>query len=84
MKELCSRGAHLRKQAAAADHVFKSRLIDFFSRATRSEAQRQQLELLGADQREADEAFHRHCKLCAICAESSFHLPSKTKNISST
>ncbi|HZD94509.1 MAG TPA: hypothetical protein VE133_09655 [Candidatus Sulfotelmatobacter sp.] len=65
---LCSRGAELFKTAAAADEIFKSSLIRFFSNSRKDEREMQQLEALGEGHREADEAFYRHQKFCEICA----------------
>lgn len=69
MKELCPLGAQLQERAATADQVFKSQLIDFLSNSRKDDGQKRQLEMLGVQQREADEIFSRHKRLCGICAE---------------
>ncbi len=68
MADLCPRGAKLSEAASLADHVFKSRLVDVFSNSKKDEKELQQLEVLGARQREADEAFHRHQRFCVSCS----------------
>ena len=65
---LCPRGVKLSETASLADHVFKSSLVHVFSNLKKDEKELQQLEVLGAQQRDADEAFHRHKKLCTICS----------------
>jgi hypothetical protein len=56
-------------KAAQADDVFKKRLLEFFSGAKRDDLEMKQIEVLGERHREADEAFHRHKRFCAICVE---------------
>ncbi|HZU33881.1 MAG TPA: hypothetical protein VFB79_22390 [Candidatus Angelobacter sp.] len=69
--DLCARGAELFKTASEADDAFKNTLLDFFSSTKKDEHEMQQIEILGARHREADEAFHRHKRFCAICAGAS-------------
>jgi len=66
---LCPRGAKLSEAASLADHVFKSSLIQVFSKLKKKEQELQELEVLGSRQRDADEAFHRHQRFCAVCAK---------------
>ena len=68
-QELCLRGRELFSKAALADDVFKARLLQFFASAKKNDQEMKQIETLGACHREADEAFHRHKKFCAVCAE---------------
>jgi hypothetical protein len=56
-------------KAAQADDVFKKRLLELFSRAKRDDMEMKHIEVLGERHREADEAFHRHKKFCAVCVE---------------
>jgi hypothetical protein len=49
--------------------LFKSRLLEFFSRAKKDDQDVKKIEALGESHREADEAFHRHKRFCAACAE---------------
>ncbi len=49
--------------------MFKARLLEFFSAAKKDEQGMKQIEMLGERHREADEAFHRHKKFCAVCVE---------------
>jgi len=49
--------------------LFKVRLLEFFSRAKKDDKEVKQIEFLGDSHREADEAFHRHKRFCAVCAE---------------
>ena len=67
--KLCPRGVKLSEAASLADHVFKSNLIQVFSKLKKKEQELQELEALGARQRDADEAFHRHKRFCAVCSE---------------
>jgi hypothetical protein len=69
--DLCARGAELFKTASGADEVFKNTLLNFFSSTKKDEHEMQQIEILGARHREADEAFHRHKRFCVICAGTS-------------
>lgn len=69
--DLCARGSELFKTASEADDLFKHTLLDFFSSAKKDESEMQQIEILGARHREADEAFHRHKRFCATCAGTS-------------
>jgi hypothetical protein len=68
-QELCPRGKELMSKATLADDVFKSRLLDFFASAKKDEQEMKQIEALGERHREADEAFHRHKRFCAVCAD---------------
>ena len=56
-------------KAVQADDVFKKRLLDFFSRAQRDDMDMKTIEVMGERHREADEAFHRHKRFCAVCVE---------------
>lgn len=67
--ELCQRGKELLSKASQADDVFKARLLEFFSAAKKDEHEMKQIEVLGERHREADEAFHRHKRFCAVCVE---------------
>jgi hypothetical protein len=49
--------------------LFKSRLLEFFSRAKKDDQDVKKIEALGESHREADEAFHRHKRFCTACAE---------------
>lgn len=69
MKQLCIRGAQIRKRVAEADQIFKSTLLRYFSESERNESQRLHLETLAAEKGEAEDAFRRHQKLCSMCAE---------------
>jgi hypothetical protein len=66
--EMCPRGGELFRAASEADMIFKSTLVRFFSNARKDEREMQQIEILGARHREADEAFQRHKKFCETCA----------------
>jgi len=68
-QELCARGRELFKKASQADESFKARLLEFFSSAKKDDQEMKRIETLGESHREADEAFHRHKKFCAACAE---------------
>ena len=68
-QELCLRGRELFSKASLADDVFKARLLEFFASAKKNDQEMKQIETLGASDREADEAFHRHKRFCAVCAE---------------
>jgi hypothetical protein len=68
-QELCKRGRELFSKASQADDVFKARLLEFFSRAKKDDQEVKQIEALGESHREADEAFHRHKRFCAVCVE---------------
>lgn len=68
-QELCPRGKELLSKATQADDVFKKRLLDFFSGANKDDQEMKQIESLGERHREADEAFHRHKRFCAVCVE---------------
>jgi hypothetical protein len=59
MSDLCSIGRGLQDKAAAYDHVFKTRLLAFFSDSIKAkqEAEMREIERLGVYHREADEAF---------------------------
>lgn len=71
MSDLCAIGRGLQDRAAAYDHVFKTRLLAFFSDSVnaKEEAEMREIERLGVYHREADEAFTRHQQLCDRCAE---------------
>jgi hypothetical protein len=49
--------------------LFKSRLLEFFSRAKKDDQDVKKIEALGESHREADEAFHRHKRFSTVCAE---------------
>ncbi len=66
---LCPRGVKLSEAAYQADHVFKSSLVQVFSKLKKKEQELHELEALGVRQRDADEAFHRHKRFCAVCSE---------------
>jgi hypothetical protein len=68
-QELCARGRELFFQAFQADELFKVRLLEFFSSTKKDDREMKQIESLGDTHREADEAFHRHKRFCAVCAE---------------
>ena len=68
MNSLCQRGSQLQEQAADADRLFKSQLLDYFSRAKKEANQTRQIEIMCAKQRQADEIFRRHQELCAVCS----------------
>lgn len=68
IQDLCPRGAELVEAASRADRTFKASIIQFFSNAKKDEEEMRQLESLGELQRDADEAFHRHQRLCTACA----------------
>ncbi len=68
-QQLCTRGRELFSRASQADDLFKVRLLEFFSRAKKDDKEVKQIEFLGDSHREADEAFHRHKRFCAVCAE---------------
>jgi len=65
--DLCSRGVELQDVAARADQVFKTSIVQFFSTSKKEDREMQQLEVLGDLHRQADDAFHRHLKLCSAC-----------------
>ncbi len=67
--DLCPRGAKLSETASVADQIFKSSLVRVLSNSKKNENELQQLEVLGAEQRHADEAFHRHKRFCTVCSE---------------
>jgi hypothetical protein len=71
MNDLCAIGRGLQDKAAAYDHVFKTRLLAFFSDAhnSRNEDEMLEIERLGVHHRAADEAFNRHQQLCDACAK---------------
>jgi hypothetical protein len=70
MNDLCPIGRGLQDKAAAYDHVFKTRLLAFFSDTHNlsNEDQMLEIERLGVHHREADEAFNRHQQFCDTCA----------------
>lgn len=67
ISDLCPRGVELQEAAARADQIFKASIIQFFSGSKKNDREMQALEALGARQREADDAFQRHQKLCSAC-----------------
>ncbi|HEX4605191.1 MAG TPA: hypothetical protein VH724_15060 [Candidatus Angelobacter sp.] len=67
--ELCPRGNELFSKATQADDVFKANLLKFFAAAKKDDQEMKQIEVLGEQHREADEAFHRHKRFCAVCVE---------------
>ena len=71
MNDLCPIGRGLQDKAAAYDHVFKTRLLAFFSDThnARNEDEMLEIERLGVHHRAADEAFNRHQQLCETCAK---------------
>jgi hypothetical protein len=70
MNNLCALGFQLSEKAAIADRDFKARLLEFFSGVNkRDDERRHQLEALGVQQREADDAFLRHYRGCMSCRE---------------
>jgi hypothetical protein len=68
-QQLCTRGKELFSTASQADEVFKARLLEFFSSGKKDDQNVKQIETLGERPRDADEAFHRHQRFCAVCAE---------------
>ena len=68
-QQLCTRGRELFLKATQADDVFKARLHEFFSNSKKNDLEMKRIEELGERHREADEAFHRHQRFCAVCAE---------------
>ena len=68
-QELCPRGKELFSKATQADDVFKARLLAFFSAAKKDDQEMKDIEVLGEQHREVDEAFHRHKRFCQVCAE---------------
>jgi hypothetical protein len=68
--KLCSRGTELFATATQADEAFKTKLVQFFSSVHRDDQEMIQIEVLGAQHREADEAFQRHKRFCDTCANS--------------
>ena len=52
--------------------MFKARLLEFFAKAKKDDLEMKKIEALGDSHREADEAFHRHKRFCAACAEAPF------------
>ena len=71
---LCPRGTELFSLATQADEVFKTRLVEFFSNTHRDDHEMVQIEVLGAQHREADEAFQRHKRFCDVCAGSALNV----------
>lgn len=72
--KLCPRGAELFAVASHADDEFKMKLGQFFSNTYRDDQEMLQIEVLGAQHREADEAFQRHKRFCETCASTSLTL----------
>ena len=71
---LCPRGTELFSLATQADEAFKTRLVGFFSNAHRDDQEMLQIEVLGAQHREADETFQRHRRFCEVCAGSALNV----------
>ena len=69
LQELCPRGRELFSKATQADDIFKARLLVFFAATKKDDQEMKQIEVLGEQHREADEAFHRHKRFCKVCAE---------------
>jgi len=69
MNNLCIVGVQLREIAVAADKDFKSSLAEFFSEREQGDERRRRLEALGVEQRETDDAFIYHRRICGICQE---------------
>jgi hypothetical protein len=67
-QEMCLRGKELYSKATLADDVFKNRLLDFFASVRKDDREMKEIEVLGDSHREADEAFHRHQRVCNVCA----------------
>jgi hypothetical protein len=67
-QELCPRGRELFSKATRADDAFKAGLLEFFAAAKKDDQDMKQIEVLGEQHREADEAFHRHKRFCQVCA----------------
>ena len=67
-QEMCLRGKELYSKATHADDVFKNRLLDFFASVKKDDREMKEIEVLGDSHREADEAFHRHQRMCNVCA----------------
>ena len=74
MSKLCPRGTELFAVASQADEAFKSKLVQFFSNIDKDDQQMQHIEVLGAQHREADEAFQRHKRFCETCANTTLTL----------
>lgn len=68
-QQLCTRGKELFTKASQADELFKARLLEFFATAKKDDREMKEIEVLGDTHRDADEAFHRHKRFCAVCAE---------------
>ena len=68
-QQLCKRGMELFARASQADELFKARLLEFFSSVKKDDHEMQEIEVLGENHRDADEAFHRHKRFCTACAE---------------
>ena len=78
MNDLCPIGRGLQDKAAAYDHVFKTRLLAYFSDThnSRNEDEMLEIERLGVHHRAADESFNRHQQLCDTCAKAMNTYPS--------
>ena len=68
-QELCPRGKDLWSKASMADEMFKAHLLEFFAAAKKDDQEMKRIEELGERHRQADEAFQRHKRFCAICSE---------------
>ena len=60
--------------ASQADEEFKTKLVQFFSNTYRNDQEMMRIEALGAQHREADEAFQRHKRFCETCANTTLTL----------
>ena len=72
--KLCPRGTELFAVASQADEEFKTKLVQFFSNTYRNDQEMMRIEALGAQHREADEAFQRHKRFCETCANTTLTL----------
>ena len=72
--KLCPRGTELFAVASQADEEFKTKLVQFFSNTYRNDQEMVRIEALGAQHREADEAFQRHKRFCETCANTTLTL----------
>ncbi len=72
--KLCPRGTELFAVASQADEAFKTKLVQFFSNTYRNDQEMMHIETLGAQHREADEAFQRHKRFCETCANTTLTL----------
>jgi len=77
---LCVTGIELRQNAMTADRHFKDEIIRVFSRTTRTEQERELLEELGLQQRNADEMFRRHRLSCTACNQAITFFDTEERN----